>query len=466
MTAASRSPFDPSLDEMRAMGHEVVDLAAGFIDDRYSAPTSDYSGVESLLASLSGPPPQGPTPFTELLETIEGAAAKGFDPANPGFVAYIPGGGLYAAALADFVACVVNRYTGLSRPAPALVQMEASILRWLCDLFGLPGTAQGVLTPGGSMSNLSATITARNAMLGERFLEGTIYVSDEIHHSIAKSARIAGLPGDALRVVNSDRALHLDLERARAMINEDRRRGRKPFMLVTSAGTINTGAIDPLLDAADLAREEGLWLHIDGAYGGFFQLTERGRKRLTGIERADSITLDPHKGMFLPYGTGCLLVRDGSLLRAAHETHANYLPGLSEDPGLPDFSSFSPELTRDFRGLRLWLPLHLHGIAAFTEALDEKLDLAAYVYDELEAIDVLDVPWEPELSLVAFTPRTGTDEDAAALLERINASQRVWLSSASFRGRVHLRMCILSHRSHPDRIREGVEIIRSAATGR
>ena len=465
MTAEPRSPFDPPRDEMRSMGHEVVELAARFIEERYSAPTSDYSEVESLLQSLSAPPSQGPTPLGDLLRTIEGAASKGFDPANPGFVAYIPGGGLYAAALADFLACVVNRYTGLSRPAPALVQMEASVLRWLCDLFGLPEEAQGVLTPGGSMSNLSATVTARHAMLGERFLEGTIYVSDEIHHSIAKSARIAGLPSGALRVVPSDEALHIDLAAARAMIHEDRRRGHKPFMLVTSAGTINTGAVDPLLDAADLARDEGLWLHVDGAYGGFFQLTERGRKRLSGIERADSITLDPHKGMFLPYGTGCLLVRDGSLLRAAHETHANYLPGLSEDPGLPDFSSFSPELTRDFRGLRLWLPLHLHGVAAFSQALDEKLDLAVYVFEELEAISELHVPWEPELSLVAFRPRAGTDEDAHRLLERINASERVWLSSASFREKVHLRMCILSHRSHRDRIREGVEIIRVAAGG-
>jgi aromatic-L-amino-acid/L-tryptophan decarboxylase len=369
---------------------------------------------------------------------------------------------LYAAALADFIACVINRYTGLSRPAPALVQMEASLLRWLCNVFGLPETSQGVLTPGGSMSNLSAVVTARATMLGERFLEGTIYVSDQVHHSIAKSARIAGLPQEALRVVASDDALHIDVEALKTAISDDRRAGRKPFMVVASAGTVNSGAVDDLLDISELARTENLWFHVDAAYGGFFQLTERGRKRFEGIERADSITLDPHKGMFLPYGTGCLLVRDGAALRNSHETHANYLPTLSEDPGLPDFSSYSPELTRDFRGLRVWLPLHLHGVDAFVRALDEKLDCAAYVHTQLSDVDELEVPWAPELSLVAFRPREGSDADATELLDRINASGRVWLSSGWFSDRTYLRLCILSHRSRPERIREAVEIIRAS----
>lgn len=461
MPEAARSPFDPPLHEMRSMGVEVVDLVTRFIEDRYEARTSDYADLEPLLESLSAPPPRHGAPMQQLLGTIETAAGKGFDPANPGFVGYIPGGGLYAAALADLVADVVNRYTGLARPAPALVQLEASVLRWMCELFGLPATSQGVLTPGGSMSNLSAIVTARTARLGERFLDGTLYVSDEVHHSIAKSALIAGLPRDAVRVVATDGALRMDLDSLRSAVAGDRRRGRRPFLVVASAGTINTGAVDPLGGIADLAAEEQLWFHVDAAYGGFFQLTERGRAALDGIERADSITLDPHKGMFLPYGTGCLLARDAAALRRAHEVQAHYLPRLSEDPGLPDFSAFSPELTRDFRGLRLWLPLHLHGVDAFVQALDEKLDLARFVHDELSALPELDVPWPPELSLVACRPRNGTTEDAEALLERINSTGRMWLSSAPIRGDTYVRICILSHRSHPERIREALDIIRS-----
>lgn len=444
------------------MGAAVVELVARFIDERYEARTSDYSALEDLLATLSAPPPRGPSPLGELLDTIEIAAGKGFDTANPGFVGYIPGGGLYASALADFIACVINRYTGISAPAPALVQMEATVLRWLCDLFGLPPTSQGVLTPGGSMSNLSAIVTARTVKLGERFLNGTMYVSDEVHHSITKSARFAGLPKDAVRVVPSDEALHIDVDALREQVQQDRARGRRPFLVVASAGTINTGAVDPLRDIADLAHAEDLWFHVDGAYGGFFQLTERGRERLRGIERAHSITLDPHKGMFLPYGTGCLLVRDAQHLRAAHEGHAHYLPAASVDPGVPDFSAFSPELTRDFRGLRLWLPLHLHGVDTFVRALDEKLDLTRYAYEELKSMNHLTVPWSPELSLIAFRRGNGGGENEA-LLERINSTGRMWLSSAWFRGHTYLRMCILSHRTRTERIREGIDIIKREA---
>jgi aromatic-L-amino-acid decarboxylase len=245
----------------------------------------------------------------------------------------------------------------------------------------------------------------------------------------------------------------------RTAIAADRAAGRRPFLVVASAGTVNTGAVDPLAAIADVAAAEDLWFHVDGAYGGFFQLTGRGRAALQGIERADTVTLDPHKGLFLPYGTGCLLARDGAALRAAHEVHADYLPEPSEDPGLPDFSSYTPELTRDFRGLRLWLPLHLPGVDAFVAALDEKLDLAQEVHGALTGLPALELPWSPDLSLVAFRPRDG---DAQGLLDRINGTGRMWLSSAPVRGRDFLRLCILSHRSRPDRIHEAVDIIRAA----
>jgi aromatic-L-amino-acid decarboxylase len=343
--------------------------------------------------------------------------------------------------------------------------MEASVLRWLCNLFGMPRHSQGVLTPGGSMANLSALVTARTAKLGEQFLEGTMYVSEEVHHSIAKSARFAGFPAGALRVVGVDDALRMSPDLLRAAVRADRAAGRRPFLVVGSAGTINTGAVDPLSDIADVAAEEDLWFHVDGAYGAFFQLTDRGRVALDGIERADTITLDPHKGLFLPYGTGCLLARDATALRAAHEERAHYLPPVSESDTLPDFSSFSPELTRDYRGLRLWLPLHLHGVQAFAQALDEKLDLAARAHQRLTAVPELEVPWEPALSLVAFRPRGASDRETATLLRRINGSDRLWLSSGVIRGQTFIRMCILSHRSRPERIEEGLDIISAAVAG-
>lgn len=444
------------------MGGNVVDLLAQFVEDRYDAASSDYTDLEPLMTRLAAAPPATGVDLPALLDLVGQAAAKGFDTAGPGFVGYIPGGGLYASALADFIAGVINRYTGLAGPAPALVQLEASVLRWLCDTFGMPAGSQGLLTTGGSMSTLSAVVAARTARLGEDFRGACLYVSDEVHHCVAKAAQIAGLPADALRVVPTDEHLRLDVPALRAAVAADRADGRRPFMVVASAGTINTGVVDPLDAVADLTAEQDLWFHVDGAYGGFFQLTARGREAFRGMERADSIVLDPHKGLFLPYGTGCLLVRNGELLRAAHEVHAHYLPRPSDDPGLPDFSSYGPELTRDFRGLRLWLPLHLHGTQAFVDALDEKLDLARWLHAELTALPSLEVADGPDLSLVAFRPRTG---DPDALLARINGTGRVWLSSAPVRGRTFLRMCVLSHRTRRDRLEEAVTIIKTSLQG-
>src|SRR4051794_30753979 len=241
-----RSPFDPELEAMRWMGHEVVEAVASFVDGRYAARTFDFEGIPQLLSSLAAAPPDRGGDLTELLATIGLAAGKGFDPANPGFVGYIPGGGLYAAAVGDFVACVINRYTGVAAPAPALVQLESSVLRWLCDVFGLPPESQGVLTPGGSMSTLSAVVAARASRLGDDLRGATMYVSAEVHHSVAKAAQVAGLPRDCVRVVATDDELRLDVDALRAAVRADRDAGRRPFLVVGSAGTINTGAIDPL----------------------------------------------------------------------------------------------------------------------------------------------------------------------------------------------------------------------------
>jgi aromatic-L-amino-acid decarboxylase len=258
----------------------------------------------------------------------------------------------------------------------------------------------------------------------------------------------------------------MDLDALRDAVESDRRVGMRPFCVVVSAGTVNTGAVDPIGEVADFCAGEGLWCHVDGAYGAFFQLTERGRRSFEGIERADSITLDPHKGMFLPYGTGCLLVRDGRTLLDAHATGpTDYLRDLSGEGQSLNFSDYSPELSRDFRGLRVWLPLKLHGLGAFRDALDEKLDLARLLHDGIEGTPGIDLPWQPELSIVAWQP-SGDEPDSRgrAMLDKINRSGRIFLSSTVVEGRYTLRAAILSHRTHRDRIEEAIEIIRAAAS--
>jgi aromatic-L-amino-acid decarboxylase len=458
-------PLEPSDEDMRSMGEAALGYLRRFIGELPDAPASDLD-LAGLEDARPLPSDDGHA-FTHLLQSIEAGARKGFNTAGPGYLAYIPGGGLFAAALADFLACGVNRFVNVWHAAPRFAQIEQDVVRWLCDLFDYPDTARGILTSGGSMANFSAVVTARRALLGEDTTGGALYLTDQAHASMAKAAVLAGFPHRAIRTVPTTPDLAMDVERLVAMVRDDRAHGLRPFCVVASAGTTNTGKVDPIAALVRVARDEDLWLHVDGAYGGFFQITERGRRLFDGVSEAHSITLDPHKGMFLPYGTGSLLVREGKLLRDAHQVGADYLQDLAPEEEIPNFTDYSPELSRDFRGLRVWLPLMLHGVGAFRSALDEKLDLTEHLYRALAETPGFELPWKPDLSVVAFRyrPPAGDAEDFnRRLLDRINASKRVFLSSTMIDGRFVIRACILSHRTHADRVEEAADIIRSAAT--
>ncbi len=429
-------------------------------------PSNDLDGVAFVQGGFKGPAPEGGRPLAEILERLGPAVAKSFNTAGPGYLAFIPGGGIYAATLADFIACAVNRYVGVRVAAPALVQIEETALRWMADLMGYPAGSGGILTSGGSLSNLSAIVTARAAKLHEDELaRGVLYVSEETHRCVAKVARIAGFPARNVRLVPVDARCRIVPEALSTEIRADHARGLRPFLVVPSVGTTNTGAIDPLPEILDIAGEHGLWVHGDAAYGGFFRIVKDGERLMPGLERCDSITLDPHKGLFLPYGTGCLLVRDGQALLRAHAESAHYLQDVVGDDG-PGFNDLSPELSRDFRGLRLWLPIQLHGLQAFRDALQEKLELTRWAYGELRRDARFEVLDEPQLSVVAFRLR-GEGEQADArneeLLRRVNARRRVFLSSTRMAGRYVLRICVLSFRTHEDRMRDAVDALREEA---
>lgn len=461
------TPLEPSAGQMRAMADAATNFLVAFIGRLPEAPASDDAGVRALTESLRMGAPEEGRPFEELLAVFADGAAKGHNTAGPGWLAYIPGGGLFSAAVADFLACGVNRFVGVWEPAPVLAQIEATAVRWLCDLFGYPGDSRGILTSGGSMSHFSAIVTARHALLGDDFGRGTAYVTDQTHSAALKAAVLAGFPRDHVRLVPTTSRLEMDPQLLREAIQRDRAAGLQPFYVVASAGTTNTGAVDPLDEIASVTTKHGLWLHIDGAYGGLFQLTERGRRLFSGIDRADSITLDPHKSLFLPYGTGALLVRDGRRLREAHEIHAeSYLQDLAGEDEIPNFADYSPELTRDFRGLRVWLPIQLHGLGAFRAALDEKLDLARHLYESLQKVSGLEIPVTPRLSTLVFrvTPSVDdADEKTREILRRINATRRVFLSSTNLDDRFTIRVCIVSHRTHRDRVDELIEIVTDVA---
>lgn len=462
-------PLEPSPDELQAWLDEAMKHVRGYLDSLPEQPAADVDGAPEVARRLREPIPEEGTPLRELLELLfDRAVPKSFNTASPGYLAYIPGGGIVHAALGDFLAGIINRYVGVWQAAPALVELEANVIRWFCRLAGYPEAAFGVLTTGGSLANFSALVTARRERLPDDFLSGTLYVSEEAHHSVAKAAILAGFPLENVRRIPADERYRLPPEAVAERVREDRNAGFEPFLLVGSAGTTSTGAVDDLRSLADLARREGLWFHVDAAYGGFFLLTERGRETVAGIEEADSITLDPHKGLFLPYGTGCLLVRDGEALKRAHTFDADYLPPLQEGLDRPDFCSLSPELSREFRGLRLWLPLKMAGTGAFRRALDEKLDLARWAADRLASWSDVEILAPPELSLFAFRwSPPGVSVEASNRLNRewmrrTNARRRVFLTGTVLDGRFALRICVLSFRTHRSRMESALEDLERA----
>lgn len=463
-------PLELDSNDLRRMVDVAMERVVAHLESLPQQPLSYTTGGEELARSLREDKlPEEATPFTDLLATIfDQGLQKTYNTPSPGYLAYIPGGGLLHAAVADLIANAINRYVGVWVAAPGLVELEANVIRWFCQMVGYPEGSLGVLTSGGSLANFTAIVTARRNRLGDDFLRGTLYCSDQVHHSITKAAMLAGFPENNIREVPSDRLQCIQIEALKSQIDGDRQAGMEPFLVVGSAGTVNTGAVDDFEALADVAREQRLWLHVDGAYGGFFALTDRGRETMLGLEEADSITLDPHKGLFLPYGTGCLLVRDKVALQKAHHLEADYMPEMQQAPDLVDFCELSPELSRDFRGLRVWLPLKMHGISVFREALDEKLDLAAWACEELRAIEHMGIVAEPQLSILAFRLEPPGLDDGAIdelnreLLRRINDRQRVFLTATTLESRFVIRICVLSFRTHIDRMRQAMEDIREA----
>jgi aromatic-L-amino-acid/L-tryptophan decarboxylase len=449
--------FTPS--DMQAMGEaalrRVVDHLATIGEQ---AVRGDVDAAEYCRTMREAAPEQG-SPIEPLLDSLfNDWIPRTYNTASPGYLAFIPSGGVFPPALADLIANGVNRYTGVWRAAPALVQLEANVLDWMRDWMQFPQTTRGVFTTGGSTANFTAIVCARERELGPDIRAGVMYASDQVHHSVVKSARLAGVMPDRIRAIPVDSAFRMRVDALEDAVRRDRAAGLRPFLVVSSAGTTNTGAVDPLPDIAAVCRAAGLWHHVDGAYGAFFHMCPELRPILEGLPQADSLTLDPHKGLFLPYGTGALLVADGNALRAAHSVTASYMPANQEDADLYDPHQFGPDLSRGFPGLRVWLSVKLYGAARYRAAIAEKRALALRAAELIGAIPhiVMDAP--PQLSLLAFHlewPGSTLDQQNAAtreLQERVTQRGKVMLTGCEAGGRHLARVCVLSFRTRRDRI--------------
>jgi len=451
------------------MADDVVARCLAHIESLPRQPATGDVDAAALCRAMREPAPEQGSALDALLDPLfRDWIPRSFTAAGPGYLAFIPGGGIFPAALADFISATTNRYTGVWMAAPALVQLEANAIDWLREWMDFPPEARGLFTTGGSMATFNGILCARERHLGADIRRGVLYTSDQAHHSVLKSAKLAGVMPDRVRAVESDDRFRLRIDLLREAIAADRRAGLEPFAVVSTAGTVNTGAVDPLDAIADLCAAEQLWHHVDGAYGAFFHLVPELRDTLRGLSRADSLTLDPHKGMFLPYGTGALLVRDGAALRAAHEATASYLPAMPHPADFYDPSQHGPELSRGFPGLRVWLSVKLYGTAAFRAAIAEKRALTLEAARRVAALPGIAIDAPPDLSLFAFhLARPGAsreEEDAAtrALVQKTTARRRVMLTGCATHGRYMGRVCILSFRTHEPQVEALVEDLAAA----
>ncbi len=399
-------------------------------------------------------------PFGETGVDIESAIrlikdnvdTPGLNPASGGHLGYIPGGGIYYSALGDYLADVFNKYAGVFYASPGAVRMENMLIRWMCDLVGYPPESHGNLTTSGSLANMIAIVVARDGkgIMSADIPRSVIYLTKQTHHSIDKAIRVAGLGECVVRYVPLDNKFKMIPAELSALIEADKAAGLNPFLAVASAGTTDVGAIDPLVEIGAIAKTHGLWYHIDAAYGGFFVLTESGKGKLRGLDLADSLIIDPHKGLFLPYGLGVVLVKNVEDLQRSFRFNASYMQDAFAAPDELSPAELSPELTKHFRGLRLWLPLKLHGLAPFRACLEEKLLLARYFYNEVQKLG-FESKVNPELSVVTYRwlPKSGdANTFNKRLLDAIVGDGRIFISSTLLDGDFTLRFACLAFRTH------------------
>jgi aromatic-L-amino-acid/L-tryptophan decarboxylase len=452
-------------EAFRALAHQLSDFAADYLEKLPNLPTypPGITGEQTERLFTGDIPMEGigAAALSDLSRVFEYAR-----PSSPRFFGYVFGSGEPIGALGDFAASVLNQNATAWRSAPAGVTIERTVVGWLAEAIGCAGFS-GSLTPGGSSANLMALCMAREAkapanQTGVR--GGVIYCSTEAHMSIAKAAALLGLGHDAVRLIAVDEAFRMRIDALREAIERDIRQGKQPIAVVGSAGTTATGSIDPLDAIADVCDEFGLWMHVDGAYGALGSMAIP--EAFNGMNRAHSLSLDPHKWLYQPAGIGCLLYHDPTDARRAFSHTGDYARSLTSDP-IEGFAIFeeSMELSRPLRALKLWLSLRYFGLRAFQRSIAEDLRLAQVLADAIDADPKLERLAPVALSAVCFRYTADGDLDALnrAILARVTQRGRVYLSNAVIHGQFALRACIVNHRTTEEDVLAIVSEVVAAA---
>ena len=452
-----------STAEMQRLGYRVVDLLVQHFAGMRDGPVGAKGEPDQLMASLSGAPSEVPTDPHELLAHLE----KDVFPNNlhvdhPRFFAFVPGPGNFVSTMADALASGFNVFNGTWLGGSAAAAIELTVVDWFRRFCGFPETAGGLFVSGGSVANLTALHAARRLKLGDRTEGATIYFSDQTHYSIERALRVIGFAPEQLRKIPSNDRFQLPLESLRAAIRADRQAGLRPFCVVANAGTTNTGAVDPLSDLANLCAEENLWLHADGAYGAAAVICDRGRERLAGLDRVDSLSLDPHKWLFQPFECGCVLVRDTAHLKSAFQLMPEYMRDVHRNTAEINPADYGIQLSRGFRALKVWLSMNTFGLAAFRDAITRGFELAEFAEKELRARRGCEILSAAEMGIVAF--RFGTSDDLQTqLVDLMLRDGFAFLTSTTLKGKTALRLCTINPRTTEQDIIQTIDRLETFA---
>lgn len=461
--------LDLSAEEMRALGYRVIDMLVehhSALGEKSATSFKRRSELEALLREA--PPAAGSDPL-EVLESVEqNVLSNIMYCTHPRHFAWVPGPSNFVGVLADALASGVNVCPGTWLESSGPSQIELITSEWLIELCGLPDTAGGVFVSGGSIANLTGLVAARQAKLDGGMEGAVIYSSKQAHSSNWKNIRILGFRPEQLRLVAVDEHLRLDPAALASAVKEDRRDGKRPFCVIATAGTTNTGSVDPLDAIADVCERHGLWLHVDGAYGAAAILTERGRKLLKGMQRADSLVLDPHKWLFQPFDIGCCLVRDVRWLEQSFSEHPEYLQDTRDKMDMSrevNFCDRSVQLTRAFRALKLWMSIKVFGLDKFRAAIDYGISNAERAQELLEEQGTFEITTPAQLGVVTFryAPADGRERDldqlTRSIFDGIVADGYAMLTTTVIKGQTVLRLCTINPRTSVDDLRSTIAMV-------
>lgn len=459
-----KSPFYLSKEEMQSYGYKIVDIIVEhYADEENKKPVTNATRQEMDSIFLSEAPLEA-TPADEVLDFVtKNVLPNSSISSHPKYFSFVPGPSNFISTMSDSLATGFNIFSGGWIVSPAAAELEIVTLNWLLKMFNFPlRKGGGIFTSGGSMANLTALATARRIKCGNDFSNAVIYLSDQAHSSNIKAINVLGFKKEQIKVIPTDLEFKFSINKLKNEIAKDQLEGKKPFCIIASAGTTNTGTVDPLETLADICKKENLWFHIDGAYGGAAVLSEKGSKVLRGIERADSLTVDPHKWFFQPYEIGCLLVKNASWLSSTFSEKPEYLRDIEGNESEINFFDYGIQLTRRFRALKFYMSIKTYGLNAFKKAVSYSIDLTEQTEDKLRKSKNWQVVSPATLAIINFRynplNKNLTEEKLDKLNQEISTrvvtSREALLVTTELQNQVVIRMCLINPKTTIKHINE------------